>query len=374
MWGNALRVTRLGGFDIKIDASWLLIATLIVWSLATAYFPSHLPDAGKLTLVIAAIAAMLGLFGSLILHELAHAMVARRYGLRVSGITLFLFGGVAEMQTEPDSAQSEFSIAIAGPLASFAIAGCFWLGAVIGGYAALPDTVVQVLSYLAVINLVLAVFNLLPAFPMDGGRVLRAWLWGRSGDLLGATRRATGLAVMFAYAFIALGFFAALSGSLAAGVWPVLIGLFLMATSRAALAQVETQAALKGRRVADLMTRQPWTARPEQTLRDLVHQIFLEHGVSFVPVIEDDTLLGYVDFQIVRGIDREHWANTTVEDVLEPVGPENTVGGDMAGGDLLKRMSQDGRRKFLVTENGQLAGVVTLADVLGFLSVFRELA
>lgn len=373
MWGNAIRVARLGGFDIKVDASWLLIATLIVWSLATAYFPSQLPDAGTLTLIIAAIAAMLGLFGSLILHELAHAMVARNHGLRVRAITLFLFGGVAEMQSEPDSAQSEFRIAIAGPLASFVIAACFWLAAVGGEYAALPDAAVRVLTYLAMINLVLAVFNLLPAFPMDGGRVLRAWLWGRSGDLLAATRRATALAVMFAYAFIALGLFAAFSGNLAAGVWPVLIGLFLMATSRAALTQIETQAALKGRRVADLMARAPWTARPEQSLWELVHHIFLEHGVSFVPVIENGTLLGYVDFQMARKIDREHWENTTVEDVLEPVGPENTVNTDMAGGDLLARMSQDGRRKFLVTTNGQLAGVVTLADVLGFLSVFREL-
>ncbi|WP_299560714.1 site-2 protease family protein [uncultured Sulfitobacter sp.] len=373
MWGNGVRIARLFGFDIKIDASWLLIATLVVWSLATVYFPARLPEASLAVRVSAGVLAMLGLFGSLILHELAHALVARRWNIEIKGITLFLFGGVAEMQSEPESAASEFRIAIAGPLASLAIALCFWITAHGTAHLGAPPAFIAVLSYLAWINLLLAVFNLLPAFPMDGGRVLRAWLWGRSGNLLEATRRATAIAVLFAYGLIGLGLYATFSGSLASGLWPALIGLFLLATSRAALAQVETGAALEGRLVCDLMTSNVTTARPDLSLNALVHDIFLEQGVSFVPVVEDDALLGYVDLQMARKIDREHWHATRVEDVLETAAPDNTVDARTPGRDLLTRMTREGRRKFLVTQEGQLAGIVTLADVLGFLSVFREL-
>jgi Zn-dependent protease len=364
-----MRIARVGGFDIKVDASWLLIATLIVWSLSTGFFPAELPSAGPSTFLAMAVVAMLGLFGSLILHELAHSVVARRFGLQISGITLFLFGGVAELKSEPVSGTSEFWIAIAGPAASLCIALAFWIGARLAGLAGLPEPALLVLSYLATLNIVLALFNLLPAFPMDGGRVYRAWLWSRSGNLLTATRRATAVSTAFAYGFIALGLVAAFSGVAASGLWPVLIGLFLLATSRATLAQQETAAALDGRTVADLMTRDPWTAGPDQSLAELVNRVFLEHAISFAPVVESGTLVGYVDLQMVRTIDREHWATATVDDVIESVGADNTVSPEMPGLELITRIMKTGRRKYLVTDAARLVGVITLSDLLAFLSV-----
>lgn len=372
MWGNAVRVARLRGIDIKLDASWFLIAGLIVWSLATAYFPEQLPGADTATLIASAVVAMLGLFASLVLHELAHAEVAGHFGLRISGITLFLFGGVAELPSEPASGRSEFWIAIAGPIASFCLALAFWFSALIAGLLDAPEPTFVVLSYLAVLNLILAIFNLLPAFPMDGGRVLRAWLWTRSGDLLAATRRATTVSAVFAYGFMGLGLYAAFTGTMAAGLWPILIGLFVLATSRAALAQLEAKSALGHRTVAELMTARPFTAHPEQSLSDLVNRVFLEHGISFAPVVEDGTLLGYVDLPIVRKIDRENWTITTVDDVIENLGPENTVPPQMAGLDLMSLILKTGRRKFVVASRNKLIGVITLSDVLGHLSVFRE--
>ncbi len=374
MWGNALKIARIRGFDIKVDASWFLIAALIVWSLATAYFPTELPGAYTTTLVASAVVAMLGLFASLILHELAHAEVAGHFGLRISGITLFLFGGVAEMQSEPASGISEFWIAIAGPVASLCLALAFWFSAEIAEVTRSPAPAIMVLNYLAWINLLLAIFNLLPAFPMDGGRVLRAWLWTRSGNLLAATRRATTISAIFAYGFMCLGLIAAFSGAMATGLWPILIGLFLLVTSRTALAQLETKTALDRRTVAELMTRQPWTAHPDQTLSDLVNRVFLEHGISFVPVVENGTLLGYVDLQIVRKIDRENWTTTTVDDVIESVDAGNTVPPQLAGLDLLSLVMKTGRRKFIVADQNELLGVITLSDVLAYLNVFREVA
>ncbi|MEY8120167.1 site-2 protease family protein [Falsihalocynthiibacter sp. BN13B15] len=373
MWGKGVKITSIDGFDIKVDASWLLIATLIVWSLATGYFPSKLPLADPSTLVGLAVIAMLGLFGSLILHELAHAVVARRFGLNIHGITLFLFGGVAELQTEPTDGRSEFWIAIAGPIASLCIALGFWGGAQFLTVVGFPEAAQLVFQYLATVNLVLAIFNLLPAFPMDGGRVYRAWLWTRSGNLLAATRYATTVSAVFAYMFMMLGFYAAFSGDLAVGLWPILIGLFLLATSRAALARLETEIALGARTVEDLMTRAPWTARPYQTLSEVVDSVFLDHGIIFAPVIENNTLLGYVDLQLVQRIDRENWANTTVEDVIESTREENTVLPEMQGRDLMERILKTGRRKFLVAGEYGLVGVITLSDLLAYLRVSQEI-
>ncbi|SNR84884.1 site-2 protease family protein [Puniceibacterium sediminis] len=374
MWGNAVRIARIHGFDIKVDASWFLIAGLLVWSLSTAYFPSVMPDADTTTIVTTAVIAMLGLFASLILHELAHAEVAGRFNLHTAGITMFLFGGVAELQSEPGSATSEFWIAIAGPVASLCLALAFWFSALIADLANSPEPARLILSYLAGLNLILALFNLVPAFPMDGGRVLRAWLWNRSGDLVAATRRACAVSAVFSYGLMALGLFAASTGTIAAGLWPILIGLFLLATSRAALAQLETKNALDGRAVADLMTRHPRTAHPDQTLSDLVNRVFLEHGISFAPVVENGRLLGYVDLAIVRKIDREHWTTAIVDDVIESVGPENTVSSSMTALDLISLITKTGRRKFLVADKNELVGVITLSDILAHLSVFREVA
>lgn len=373
MWGKSMRVARVRGFDIRIDASWFLIAALIVWSLAIAYFPVELPDARMPTLFILAIVAMTGLFGSLILHELAHAIVAQRFGLRISGITLFLFGGVAELESEPLSGATEFWIAIAGPLASLCIALGFWFGASLADLIDLPAPVLSILGYLAMINLILALFNLLPAFPLDGGRVLRAWLWARTGDLMLATRRAVSVSAAVAYGLIVLGLYFAVAGAWAAGLWPVLIGLFLLATSRAALARLEAKAAFDGRTVAALMTRDPWTARIDQSLSELVNRVFLEHAVTFAPVMEGDTLLGYVDTHLVRNIDRENWTTTTVEDVLETVGEDNSMTYDMSGLDLMTRIMTTGRRKFLVVDAYGLVGVITLSDMLAVLKVSRDL-
>jgi Zn-dependent protease/CBS domain-containing protein len=373
MWGNAIKIAQLRGFDIKIDASWVLIAALMVWSLSTSYFPGQLPDIDQPTILTISVIAMLGLFGSLLLHELAHAVVARRFGVRVSGITLFLFGGVAEMQTEPLSGNTEFWIAIAGPAASVAIALAFWFTELLAFFAGLPDTVQSVLSYLAIINLVLALFNLLPAFPMDGGRVLRAWLWARSGDLLASTRSAVTISTFFAYGLMALGLYAVFSGAAVSGLWPVLIALFLLATSRATLTQVETNIALDGRTVASLMTQDPWTADPSLSLSELVNRVFLKHSISFAPVVESGTLLGYVDTQIVHKIDREHWTTTIVEDVVEPTSQENTVPYDMMALDLIKLIQKTGRRKFLVVGAHGLVGVITLSNMMALLNVSRDI-
>jgi Zn-dependent protease/CBS domain-containing protein len=375
MFSNAVRLFDIFGFQIRVDPSWLVIAALIVWSLASGYFPAEVPGLHGGDYLAVALAAMLGLFASLILHELAHSLVARRFGLGVGGITLFLFGGVAELEREPQSAVSEFWIAVAGPAMSFSLALVFRLldGAV--ALAGASDLLVALIAYLAAINLVLAIFNLLPAFPLDGGRVLRAVLWHLRGDLLAATRTASAAGVVFGYLLVALGFAALFSGqTVIGGLWPILIGLFLAAAARATLQQMLTRRALSGRRVGDLMTRTVHTTGPDRTVRDLVDEIMLRHGVGFVPVVENGHALGYVDTGTVRAIDRENWDTTRVEDVFVALAPEMRADPREPLEGLFDRISKSGRRKFIVEDGRLFAGVITLSDLVAHIGVLRELA
>jgi Zn-dependent protease/predicted transcriptional regulator len=373
MFGNAVRVFEILGFQVKIDASWLIIAALLVWSLSSGYFPQQVPGLGQTDAVVLSVAAMLSLFASLILHELAHSLVARRFGLRVGSITLFLFGGVAELDEEPASARSEVLIALAGPAASLALAALFWSATRMDGAGDLSPTLRALLGYLAGVNLVLAVFNLLPAFPMDGGRVLRATLWSRSGDLVGSTRIAVRVAAIVAYALIALGILSILSPAGAGGFWFVLIGIYLLMAAQTTYMHLMMRAALKGRTVRDLMTRTPETTAPDATLADVVDKVMLAHARSFVPVVEGDHLLGYVDGGMLTTIARENWADTHVADIFEPLGPDNSILQDMTADALLDRIARTGRRKFLVADQGRLAGVISLTDLVSCLGVMATL-
>jgi Zn-dependent protease/CBS domain-containing protein len=375
MFSNAVRLFDVFGFQIRVDPSWLIIAALIVWSLASGYFPAEVPGLHDGDYLAVAVAAMLGLFASLILHELSHSLVARRFGLGVGGITLFLFGGVAELEQEPQSAVSEFWIAVAGPAMSFALALVFRLLESAVAMAGASDLLVTLIGYLAAINLVLALFNLLPAFPLDGGRVLRAVLWHFRGDLLAATRTASTAGVLFGYLLVALGLAALFSGqTVIGGLWPILIGLFLAAAARATLQQMQTRRALSGRRVGDLMTRDVHTAGPDRTVRDLVDEIMIRHGVGFVPVVEDGQALGYVDTGTVRAIDRENWDTTRVEDVFVAIAPEMRAEPREPLERLFDRISKSGRRKFIVEDGRRFAGVITLSDLVAHIGVLQELA
>jgi Zn-dependent protease/CBS domain-containing protein len=373
MFSNAIRIFDVFGFQIKVDPSWLVIAALIVWNLSTGYFPQTAPGLGQMDYIALSVVAMLGLFACLILHELAHSLVARRFGLHVGGITLFLFGGVAELEAEPASAGSEFWIAVAGPVMSFGLAGLTFLAAQAAAASGVSMPLHAGLSYLALINTVLAVFNLLPAFPLDGGRVLRAFLWYRFNDVIKATRVATGIASGFAYLLIGFGLLSLFSGGQIGGLWQILIGFFLLAASRNTYQQLLVRSALKGKTVTALMTTAPRTVEPDATVSDLVDTIMLPHAISFVPVTEGDHLLGYIDTAMLKSIERDNWPNTRVEDVLEQLGPANSVRPDVPTDALLRRIAEHGRRKYLVTENGKLLGVITLSDLLGYIAVQQEI-
>jgi Zn-dependent protease/predicted transcriptional regulator len=373
MWGRSVRIARIGGFAFKVDASWLLIANLVLWSLATSYFPTQVPDARPRTYLALAFVGLAGLFASILLHELAHAIVARAHGMHDVGVRLYLFGGVTERGAELPTPRTEIWIAVAGPIVSLGLALALWFCARLIGDGGGLRLGAAVFSFLSAFNLLLGLGNLLPAFPLDGGRILRAVLWIRSGDLVGATLWATRLSAVFSIFLSVLGLVAVFSGDVAAGFWPILIGILLLSTAQGSSDGVQAAAALDGRTVGDLMSRNPITVRPNQSLSELVSQVFLDHGVSFAPVVEDGDVLGYIDIHMAQRIDRENWTTTVVDDVIECVSDENCVSPDMPGRELLGRIGRTGRRKFLVVVGTALVGVITLTDLVSYLSVAKEL-
>ncbi|MEX0301478.1 MAG: site-2 protease family protein [Leisingera sp.] len=373
MFSNAIKIATLQGFDIRIDPSWALIAALITWSLSTQFFPMVFPGAVFGTYLTLALLAMLGFFASLILHEMSHSVVARRFGVEIKGITLFIFGGVAELGSEPKTAFSEFWIAIAGPLMSFALAFAFWLLAQAGWLLAPEMALNHVFGYLALINLVLAVFNLVPAFPLDGGRIFRAYLWSQSRDLLQATATATRISSYFAYALIIFGVVGLFSGNPVASLWKVLIGVFVLTAAKGTYAQQLQAAAFKGKTVAEMMSHGAITVLPEVSLQQLADEVMLPERKTFVPVILGGVLLGYADTKVLSHIRREDWPVTKTGDVYVPADDDNTVGPDMPAAELMAKISATGRRKFLVAEDRRLLGVISLSDLLGYLAVLQEI-
>lgn len=369
MFSNSVKILSLDDFEIKIDPSWFVIAALITWNLSQQYFPDVVPDASAHTYLVIALIGMLGLFISLLLHELAHSVVARRLGIEIKSITLFIFGGLAELGSEPKSARDEFLIAVAGPIMSLFLAFCFWLFTQIALLASGPDTFVAVLSYLGAINLVLALFNLVPAFPLDGGRILRAYLWHRSGNILKATQIAAQSGAVFAYFLMAMGVLALFQGAFVSGLWYLLIGGFVLVAARSAYTSKLAQTVLADKVVSDLMTLSPVTATPDMTLSEFVNQIMLRHSVSFVPVVDGDVLLGHIDQVVLSRVDRENWGSTRVGDVFVCLDNSAIVAPDMPVSKLLDQISQTSRRKYMVVHDQKLLGIVTLADLTRYLGL-----
>lgn len=372
MFGTRIELFKLFGIPIRLDTSWFLVAALVVWSLATGAFPYMRPGLAPGVYWAMGVAGAVGLFASIVIHEFFHAMVARRNQIPMRGITLFVFGGVAEMEAEPASARAELRMAAAGPLASIALAliGFTVSDAVRGIW---PPAVVLVIEYLALLNGVLAGFNLLPAFPLDGGRIFRAALWAWKQDLGWATRIASRTGSGFSLAFIAAGVVAVLFGNLVTGMWWVLIGLFLRRASTASYQQTLLRHALGGERIGRFMTPNPVSVPAGTTVAELVDSYIYKYHHTLFPVVDDGRLLGCVTTRQVKGVPRDDWPRRTVGSLGTPCGPDNTIGPDVDALEAITVMRRTGQPRLMVVEAGRLVGIVTLKDLLAFFALKLEL-
>jgi Zn-dependent protease/CBS domain-containing protein len=369
MFGRRFHLFRILGFNVGIDASWFLLAVLITWTLASGLFPMLAPELAPATYWIMGVLGALGLFASVVLHELSHSLVARRHGIEMRGITLFVFGGVAEMTDEPPSPKAEGLMAIAGPIASFLIGGVFFAFAMLGSSGALgwPLPAQAVLGYLGWINIVLAVFNMVPAFPLDGGRILRAILWHVKGSFRQATRIASAFGSGFGIVLIVFGLLrVVLYQDLIGGIWMFVLGLFVRGAAQMSYRQALLREALQGEPVQRFMKRDPVTVPRSISVRDLVEDYVYGHQYQMFPVVEEGRLVGCVSTREIKELPREEWERQTVSAIVRQCDPSNTVTADNDALQALGKMSRTGNSRLLVVDGDRLAGVLTLKDLLRF--------
>jgi Zn-dependent protease len=373
MFGRPISLFNLFGFKVKLDLSWFILGILIAWSLAKGVFPEYYRGLEIMTYWWMGIAGAIGLFISIVFHEFCHSIVARHYGLPMKGITLFIFGGVAEMEDEPQSPKVEFLMALAGPVSSVVLSGIFLALATAGKNSGLPISTNGVLSYLAWINLILAGFNLVPAFPLDGGRILRSILWAVRHNLRWATHIASYFGSAFGIFLIIVGVINFIGGNFIGGLWYFLIGMFVRAASQMSYRQLIIRKALVGEYVGRFMHPEPISAPPSITVQQLVQDYFYKYHHKMFPVLEDGQIKGCVSTQEVKQIPHERWSECRVEDIIKPCSRENTISVHEDAIKALSLMNSTGNSRLMVLDGGRLVGIVTLKDLLQFLALKIDL-
>jgi Zn-dependent protease len=373
MFGKRIYLFKILGFAVSIDTSWFVIAAIITWSLAQGIFPERFEKLSIQTYWLMGAAGALGLFGSIIFHELCHSIVARQYGMPMKGITLFIFGGVAEMSDEPPSPKAEFMMAIAGPISSVALGIMLYFVWKAGNWGGWPVPVNGVVRYLSWLNLMLAGFNMVPAFPLDGGRVLRSILWAVKKNLRWATRIASQLGSWFGMFMIAVGVLSAFAGDLWSGVWWFLLGMFLRRASQMSYQQLVIRKGLEGELVRHFMRTELITVPSSILLSELVENYFYRYHFRIFPVVQDGALVGCITSQQVKEVPREQWNQLTVAQVAAPCSPQTTISPNADAMQVLALMNQTGNSRLMVIENGSLVGIITLKDMLKFLSLKIDL-
>jgi Zn-dependent protease/CBS domain-containing protein len=365
-----IQIARVIGIPIYLHFSWLIIFGLIVWTLSTGYFPAQYPDLPASSYWAKGLVASLLFFVSILLHELGHAVVALRHGLRTRSITLFIFGGVAELERDPKDGRAEFWVAAAGPLVSMALAGLFYTCATrpfVG-----PSTA-AVARYLALINLILALFNLVPAFPMDGGRLLRGALWGPLGKAR-ATRIASGAGTFFAFSLIFAGVFSLLRGDSLGGLWYILIGWFIKDASVASYQQVRLDEALRGVTVRDAMVEAVVTVPSTGSVAEAAREHFMRTGYGGYPVTRGEAVVGLLCLKDVLRLSAEEREATSVQGAMRPLTDAIATDPDAPLAAAIAKMAQSGTARLLVVHGDRLAGLLTMHGVIRRLKVREELA
>jgi len=368
--GTSIKLGRIFGIDIGIHWSWIFIFLIVTWSFATGVLADTYPAWSGAQLWIAG-AVIAGIFFlSILAHELSHAIVSNRAGLPVRNITLFVFGGVSNLTREPDTPGMEFRIAVVGPLTSLAAGALF-----AAGWAALyrvNDGLAGISAYLAVINASLAVFNMLPGFPLDGGRVFRSIVWARNKNRLRATRTASQAGQWIAYLIMGVGVIYTFAFSLFSGLWFLLIGFFLRNASAASYEQLVIETTLSGIPVRDVMQTDIYRVPPDTSLEELVHEYVLKHNARSFAVMAAGDFAGLITLTDIRKVPRDQWATTSVYRAMTPATQLHTVAPNESLTRVLQMMAMHDVNQLPVVWGRELLGMLNRGDVLRFIQVRQE--
>jgi Zn-dependent protease/CBS domain-containing protein len=358
----SVKIGKIRGINIKINYSWFLIFFFITWSLANNYLPGQYPNKPNNFYWIIGLISAFSLYLSILVHELAHSAIAQGEGLEINNITLHFFGGVAQIREESTNPKTEAYMAIAGPLTSIIIGGVLLvINSVLG--PGLPDTFEAVIMYAGYVNLGLALFNLIPAYPMDGGRVLRAILWNRNENLIKSTRAATTVSNLISLLFMGFGFFSIFSTGTLDGLWLVFIGLFINSSSKMGLTQTIISEALGEMTVREIMTTEVKTVDPDVTIQEVIDNWFSVFKHQGYPVTENGELVGIITLEDVRDVESKERTTVTVRDIMKKKDELVITNPDEKASDALMKIATRDVGRLPVMENGTLVGILTRSDI-----------
>ncbi|MGB0034738.1 MAG: site-2 protease family protein [Candidatus Acidiferrales bacterium] len=366
--GSGIRLGRIFGIPIYLHSSWFIIFALITLSLRTQFTSQHPSWSPAQHWALGIITSVL-FFASVLFHELSHSVVAKHYRIRVQSITLFIFGGLARIARDPSRAIQEFNIAIAGPLSSLFLSGSFWL---LSRYFHGNDMAAAAMGWLWQINLLLALFNLVPGFPLDGGRILRGIAWGITGNFDRASRIASTTGQIFAYMMIIFGAWQALSGNWVGGLWTAFIGWFLLTASQESYAQIAMRNTLGGVSAADIMTHDVPTVPRDTSLEEYIHEV-LRTGRRFHIVTGADTPVGLVTLHAARAVPRDEWTNTSIQAAMIPIDRIHSASPEEPALAVLERMQTEDINQMPVLSEGKIVGIIARDTILRVLQTRLQL-
>jgi Zn-dependent protease/predicted transcriptional regulator len=366
---GSFKLGTIAGIEVRVHYTWLFAVLLIAWSLALGNFRTTNEGLGTATDWVLGIIAAVLLFVSVLIHELGHSLVAIRRGLRVDNITLFIFGGISSIAGEAHNATDEFLISVVGPVTSLVLAGVFWL---LNQALAASPALAALTNYLAFANLLLGLFNIVPAFPLDGGRVFRSIVWAVTGDMSRATRIASYVGQAFAYVLIAYGAISVLTGNFVGGLWTAFIGWFLNNGAEATRQQMTIKNALGGVAVTTVMDRAPEVASPDLTVRDFMLEYALRRGKRALPVVENGRLVGIMSTTDAKHIDQDAWPTTPVSSVMTRA-PLRTLPPEADLAQALELMVENDIHQLPIVQGGGLIGMLSRADVMRYMQMAAQL-
>lgn len=371
MFNGGIPLGRYFGISVRLHYSWFIVFLLITWALAASYFPHVYPHWSLASYWGIGVATSLLFFLSVLLHELAHSVVAQAAGIQIESITLFILGGVSQMAKEPEKPSVEFRMAVAGPIASLVIGGIFW--GIWFAVRGVNEELTGLAFWLGWINLVLAGFNLIPGFPLDGGRVLRATAWWRSGNLLAATRTASNIGRVFGYLLIFGGIWWIFWGNWINGLWIAFVGWFLQGAAAGSYRQLAIQDVLRGHKVRELVIMDCPTVPPGLSVEQLVHDYILALGRRCFPVAEDGHVLGLVTVHDVKKVPREERAAKTVREIMTTFDKLKWVRPDDELLSVFHMLTGEDINQVPVVEDGRIVGMVARDNLLAFIRLRSEL-
>jgi Zn-dependent protease len=377
---GSFKIGKIAGIEIGIHYTWIFAFFLFAWIFAASTFPALFPRWSIAEYWISGVIVSILIFVSVLIHELCHSLVAISRGMKVTSIVFFIFGGVSNIEKEPESAWVEFIMSGAGPASSVVLGGVFYGLALLARYSGQVDTpLLGILALMAQINIILAIFNLVPGFPLDGGRVFRSIVWGITRSLHKATLIAGNVGRAFGWAMILFGialFFNTsiwiFQGGIISGIWFVFIGWFLTSAADGAMREESLQTQLAGVHVKDVMNRYPECVSPNASVESIVHGSFIQRGIRALPVCTENGLQGIITLSDVKKLSQERWANTPVQEIMTRSPLESVNENDDLNG-ALRILASKGLNQIPVMGNGQLVGLLSRADVIRYLQTRQEL-